>query len=356
LSRQKVTADARQDAERYVRDLYVGLLHREPESKELNHWTDVLVQGIADRDVFRRFLASDEYRLKNRVVPGHPVGHYYSPIVDPAELAARRPRRDVAPEEIPEIDLSLDRMRQWWNRNLSIIKQSPFPENEDPARRYYWRNNIYPFGDAVLLRGMIVAERPRRIIEIGSGFSSACILDAIDEVGLETEVTCIEPNPDRLLARLRPEDLDRIRLIESQVQDVRLEEFGALEQGDILFIDSSHVLKTGSDVNYELFSVLPVLAKGVFVHFHDIGYPFEYPDEWLFERLYSWNEAYAVRGFLMYNQAFRVEFMVSLFRQMARDLIDETFPEFARQPGGSLWIKKVQPPRTRAKSRWRRPG
>ena len=82
-----------------------------------------------------------------------------------------------------------------------------------------------------------------------------------------------------------------------RVQDVPIDEFRALGSGDVLFIDSSHVLKTGSDVHRELFEILPALASGVLIHFHDIDYPFEYPDLFLFERRYSWNEAYAVRAF-----------------------------------------------------------
>src|SRR4029453_10415837 len=111
------------------------------------------------------------------------------------------------------------------------------------------------------------------------------------------------------------------------------------ESGDVLFIDSSHVLKTGSDVHRELFEILPALTPGVLVHFHDIDYPFEYPDLFLFERRYSWNEAYAVRAFLMYNANYRVEFMVAMFRRMAADLVRATFPAFDEQPGASLWVR-----------------
>jgi predicted O-methyltransferase YrrM len=188
---------------------------------------------------------------------------------------------------------------------------------------------------------MILEQRPKRIVEIGSGFSSACMLDTIDEVGLETELTFIEPDAERLRSLLRPEDSGRARIIEAPVQDVPLDEFRVLGSGDLLFIDSSHVLKTGSDVHRELFEILPALTPGVLVHFHDIDYPFEYPDLFLFERRYSWNEAYAVRAFLMYNANYRVEFMVAMFRRMAADLVRATFPAFDEQPGASLWVRKT---------------
>jgi hypothetical protein len=186
---------------------------------------------------------------------------------------------------------------------------------------------------------MIISQRPRRIIEVGSGFSSACMLDTIDEAGLKTELTFIEPDTKTLFARMRPGDLERVRVLELEVQDVPLDEFAALRSGDILFIDSSHVLKTGSDVHYELFEILPILKRNIMIHFHDVAYPFEYPDDWIFNKGYSWNEAYAVRAFLMYNHAYRVEFMTSAFAMFAPDIVAPAIREFS---GASLWVKKIR--------------
>ena len=327
------------EAEEYVRALYEGLLHREPGTQELEHWTGLVRKGMTDRDAFYRFLRSDEFKNKDRVIPGHPLGHYYSPIVDPAQLRSRPLTRHVLPEAIHGIEVSLDRMRRWWRRNLATLETTSFPDLEDSSRRYYARNAIYPYGDAAVLRAMIISQRPRRIIEIGSGFSSACMLDTIDEAGLKTELTFIEPETKRLFERMRPGDLERVRVLETEVQDVSLDEFAALRSGDILFIDSSHVLKTGSDVHYELFEILPILKRNIMIHFHDVAYPFEYPDEWIFKKGYSWNEAYAVRAFLMYNRAFRVEFMTSAFAMFAPDSVEPTIREFS---GGSLWVKKIR--------------
>ena len=98
--RQREVSRAQPDAERYVRELYSKLLHREPGAEELEHWIGVVASGMSDREVFHRFADCDEYRVRNSIVPGHPIGHYYSPIVDPAELVSRRPRRDIVPDEI----------------------------------------------------------------------------------------------------------------------------------------------------------------------------------------------------------------------------------------------------------------
>ena len=115
--------------------------------------------------------------------------------------------------------------------------------------------------------------------------------------------------------------------------------FSKLKENDILFIDSSHVLKTGSDVHYELFSILPSLNKGVLIHFHDIHYPFEYPRQSLFGNNTSWNEIYALRAFLSYNSAFEVVFWNGLFTHRQRELVHETNPLFLKNPGCSIWLR-----------------
>jgi predicted O-methyltransferase YrrM len=337
-----MTESAPKGVEEYVHDLFRVLLYRDPNPNELREWTRRIEDGMAEREAFFRFLSSEEYRSAHRLVPGFPDGHYYSPVVDPEEvIAAGRPNRNVAPEDVAGIDLSLDRMIDWWRRNAATLSATPFPRAESPVYRYYAENGMYPLGDAAVLRAMILEQRPRRIVEIGSGFSSACMLDTIDEAGLETELTFIEPDADRLRSLLRPEDAGRSRIIEAPVQDVPIDEFRSLARGDLLFVDSSHVLKTGSDVHQELFEILPVLAAGALIHFHDIDYPFEYPDVFLFERNYSWNEAYAVRAFLMYNDNYRVEFMTAMFRRMAADLVRATFLPFDEKPGASLWVRKT---------------
>jgi hypothetical protein len=196
---------------------------------------------------------------------------------------------------------------------------------------------------------MILAHRPRRIIEIGSGFSSACMLDALDAGGIEEcRLHCIDPHPERLLGTLRGADRQRVTIDQQPVQAVSRELFRTLQANDILFIDSTHVLKTGSDVACELFEILPVLEKNVLVHFHDIQYPFEYPEEWAVRRNFSWNEVYALRAFLMYNRDFEILFFNSFFTARQRPKIAASAPGFLRNPGGSLWLRKTG-------EAWRRP-
>ncbi|MCW5713958.1 MAG: class I SAM-dependent methyltransferase [Bauldia sp.] len=327
----------------FVTMAYRFVLQRAPGEEELASWARQIMNGMPDRDLMQRFVDSAEYRKRfEGIAPAHPAGHYYSPVVDPRELVgARAPHRAIEPKDIPGIDLNIEEMRRWWHEVAVLVAATPFPPKEHPNWRYYPGNGSYPIGDAVTLRAMMAQYRPKRIVEVGSGYSSAAMLDTIDEFGLSTAITCIEPYADRLRGRLRAGDERHLRILEQPVQAVPLAEFRALDADDILFIDSTHVLKTGSDVHFELFSILPVLKPGVIIHFHDIPYPFEYPDIWIFERQYSWNEVYAVRAFLMNNNSYRVMFMNNLFFLKAQDLIRATFPPFNDSPGSSLWVRKL---------------
>ena len=332
------------DDRAYVQNLYRVVLQREPAETEIAHWVAILRRGGSDREVFNRILTSGEYKARNKILPGHPIGHYYSPIVDPDE-ARKYARIDygISPEKILGVRISLSEMQEVWGRLSAFVKSSDFPMNKESRCRYYAINEIFPIGDAAILRAMILLNKPRRIIEIGSGFSSACMLDTLDEAQMaDTRLTFIEPDPQRLRELLRRSDTKRCTLIEKPVQAVDPRIFEELQQNDILFIDSTHVMKTGSDVNFELFQALPRLRQGVLIHFHDIQYPFEYPNEWVYNRKYSWNEIYGLRAFLMYNSDFAIEFFNSLFIGRHRDLIEKTYAPILKNPGASIWIRKLR--------------
>jgi hypothetical protein len=132
----------------------------------------------------------------------------------------------------------------------------------------------------------------------------------------------------------------RHELIESDVQDVPLTRFEGLEANDVLFIDSSHVIKAGSDVVFLLSQVLPSLRPGVLIHFHDIFWPFEYPEEWL-RGGRAWNEAYALRAFLQFNSRFEIVFFNSYLGIHEADALRFHLPLFLRNPGGSIWLRKT---------------
>jgi predicted O-methyltransferase YrrM len=314
---------------------------RTPRPHEIVTWEDRLARGIDARVFIRRLVASRQFSGIRHVRAHNPPGHYLSPVVDPDEVrdyvdAARR----AGPDDLAGIALDLDAMETFWNANRDWIASTPFTADPRPGTRYFYKAGPYGYGDAITLRAMLRHLRPRRIVEIGSGVSTACMLDTADELALEDfRLTCIEPNPGRLRTMMRPGDEARITLHERPVQGMPLDLFRGLEANDILFIDSTHVLKTGSDVHYELFHILPALARGVVIHFHDCRFPLEYSDVQIFEKNYSWNEAYAVRALLMNSTRYRVIFWGSLFAQHREELVRETYADFLENPGSALWLR-----------------
>jgi hypothetical protein len=271
-------------------------------------------------------------------------GHFYSAICDPTILERyyRDPRTSRTPQEaIRGIDFNEQEQRGLWEAWTSYLRAFPFPETKRDFR-YFYQNAAFAVGDAMILHCVLRHFKPRRIIEIGSGFSSACTLDTIEHhLGDDVRCTFVDPHPELLYGIMTQRDRSRHAVIPKQVQDVPLETFDQLEPNDILFIDSTHVLKTGSDVAFELFEVLPRLKKGVIIHIHDMFYPFEYPREWVIDSNRSWNEVYAVRALLMNNPDFRILFFNDYFGRFADDLIKRDAPRMLENIGGSLWIQRT---------------
>jgi hypothetical protein len=245
---------------------------------------------------------------------------------------------------VPGVAIDRARIVATWHEMLPFMREAPFGERPGDGLRYGFDNPAYSWGDGSVLHAMLRLHRPRRLIEIGSGWSSACALDTIERcLDGACEATFIEPYP-ALLRELIGEPLGeaaaRVTIVEAPVQACPPEIFDALAAGDLLFIDSTHVMKTGSDVCFELFEVLPRLAAGVLVHIHDMFWPFEYPRAWAVDENRSWNELYAVRAFLMHTAAWEVLFFNDMMAKLERPLAEATYPRFLRNPGGGLWLRR----------------
>jgi predicted O-methyltransferase YrrM len=221
-----------------------------------------------------------------------PPGHFYSPTPDIKEIRSNSELIfDRSVREIPGIDMNEDRQLSLAKEFISFYGAIPFPDQKRDDTRYYFENDYYSYGDGCCLYSLMRLVKPKRIVEVGSGFSSAAMLDTNDRCFRgEIDFTFIEPYPDRLLSLLGNEDRKRCSILEQPIQQVPMGIFHRLYENDILFIDSSHVAKTHSDVLHILFTILPSLRAGVLIHFHDILWPFEYPRMWL-ERGRAWNEA-----------------------------------------------------------------
>jgi hypothetical protein len=270
-----------------------------------------------------------------------PPGHFYSPLPSREEIADAWARGGFGPP-FPAIELNeagqfarLERFAAWYGAQ-------PFPEQPTKGRRFYLDNPSYGHYDAFMLYGMLREARPKRMIEVGSGFSSAAMLDLNDQVlGGGVNFTFIDPDMTRLRPLLRPDDHARCRLIEKRVQEVPVEAFSALEENDVLFIDSSHVSKIGSDVNRLFFDVLPALAPGVLIHIHDVAGNLDYPRDWL-EEGRAWNEQYLLRAFLMNNEAYRIELFSAWLWNQRHELIRQQMPMCSRGGGGQMWLRKLR--------------
>jgi hypothetical protein len=271
-------------------------------------------------------------------------GHFYSPVVNPDDLRGR-PLWD-SPRDVRGIDFNdashLDILTRLFPLHIgSYTYEDLAPSEDETLDRYYTGNSQFGWLDSRALFVLMSEWKPRRVIEVGSGYSSLLMADINHRIlGGACEVTCIEPYPRPFLRRAIP---GLGELIECKVQEVPLERFEALEAGDILFIDSSHVAKTGSDVNELYFEVLPRLRPGVMIHVHDIFLPMEYPRAWVVEENRSWNEQYLVRALLMYSTAFRVRFGSSYAVHRFRTEVMRALNQVEGHPpgGGSLWIERT---------------
>lgn len=274
--------------------------------------------------------------------PGFAAGHFYSPLLDLSSIqAGDRTLPFDGPECWEQIDFRLRAQRACYKQLFRDFPPYPFPRERSPAFRYHYANEWYPLADALLLSGIIRKERPKRIIEVGSGYSSAVILDTIEREGRPVSLTCIDPFPNRLETVTSPSDRDACRIIPQRVQEVPLERFDELGPRDILFIDSSHVAKIGSDVAFLFLRVLPRLKPGVLIHFHDIFYPCSYPMDWI-RKGWAWNESLFLRAFLIGNPAFRIVAFNAYANAHFPKLLRELAPGFLNHPGGSLWLRKVK--------------
>jgi predicted O-methyltransferase YrrM len=269
-----------------------------------------------------------------------PAGHYYSPIPEEEDVLAYVKSRRPPSNELLGVKLNERSQNELLNEYIDFYKDLPFPEKATPDQRYYYDNGWFSYSDAIFLYCFLRKYTPKRIIEIGSGFSSAVMLDTIDSVfSQRPEISFIEPYPNRLISLFKDGDREQVSLIDKKIQEVPSDILLALESGDLLFIDSSHVVKCDSDLHHLMFEILPRLQPGVFVHFHDVFYPFDYPSHWLMEGRY-WNENYFLRAFLSYNSEWEIMFFNTYVHHMFGDLIKEKMPLCARNHGGSLYIQR----------------
>jgi hypothetical protein len=277
-------------------------------------------------------------RLGIHVTPNH----YFQPIPDTRRLSPDLWERT---SDLPGIAMNEE-------AQLTLVRQLAerygcewsFPTAPTEVPWQYHLNNVaFEAVDAEMLYAFVRHFRPRRIIEVGSGYSSYLIAQAVRANGAEgspCDYIAIEPYPNTVLRTGIP---GLARLLPTEVQQVPVATLTDLREDDLLFIDSSHVLRIGSDVQYEFLEILPRLRKGVLVHLHDVFLPAEYPREWVVRQRRFWNEQYLLQAFLAFNDAFEVVWAGSYMHLRHPDVLEQAFRSYRRERSwpGSFWMRRV---------------
>jgi len=269
--------------------------------------------------------------------------YYYTPIPDTSQLDDSVYNFESA---LKGIDMREESQKELLHKFSTSYKAEYdlFPDKPKNYFDYYTTQTSYRCVEAQMLYCFVRNLKPNKIIEIGSGYSTMLTAQALRKNKGEENANCdfvaIEPYPNEAIAK-GFEGLSR--LICEPVQKVPFSEFESLNENDILFIDSTHTVKTGGDVVYEINEILPRLKRGVYVHIHDIFLPFEYPKSW-HSVPYFWAEQYLVQAFLQFNDSFEIVWASHFMHRKNSTLCQKAFSFY--EPNlpfvSGFWIKKIK--------------
>ena len=267
------------------------------------------------------------FRLFQRIGITVSPNHYYWPVPDFRELEARKWPAEEAPVGF---DLAVDRQLDFLQTVVPQY-QSEWASDSAPffSVGYNYSNGFFETVDAEIAYCLVRHYKPRRIVEVGGGYSSRVMAAALDlnlkQDGVRGELITIDPFPDRFPKNALS---DRVHLIPQTIQNVDLDVFLSLQSGDFLFLDSSHVVGIGSDVVREYLEIVPRVAAGVLIHAHDIFIPSDYPREAVLHNLAFWSEQYLLQALLMFNPKFEVLWGSSCMQSRATDALESAFPQW----------------------------
>lgn len=268
--------------------------------------------------------------------------HYYEPMYN-YKKHLQHPLHDE--RKLPGININEVGQLNWLRRFNFADELLRFPSEPTLDRSFYYNNPNFAEGDAEYLYSLIRLCKPKRIIEIGSGFSTLMARAAIEQNIREDAAyrclhQCIEPYEMQWLDRV-----DGIEVIRQKVEEVDQILFRQLNANDILFIDSSHVIRPQGDVLTECLEILPNLKAGVLIHIHDIFTPCDYLDHWLLDEVKLWNEQYLLEAFLSCNTHFEIVAALNYLSRHHAEEMSICFPMLRKNPAHleprSFWIRKV---------------
>ena len=263
------------------------------------------------------------------------TNHYYEPLFDGSKLKSLRKDRNL-----PGLDLNADGQLVFlnsFNYSNELLEISRLPKDQ---LNYSFSEAQFKVGDSCILYSMIRNHKPLRIVEIGCGSSTLIVQHAIaynvkEDSDYVCEHICIEPYENEWISKLK------VHVERKKVENIDISLFRALNENDILFIDSTHIIRPQGDVLFEYLEVLPVLKKGVIVHIHDIFTPKDYLDEWVLDGVNFWNEQYLLEAFLSCNHQFEIICAVNYLKHNYFDLLSSRSPLLNEEnEPGSFWIRK----------------
>ncbi len=265
--------------------------------------------------------------------------HYYEPAFHPADFA----KVEFGPRNLPAIDLNIKAQLELLSTLDYAEELRQFPNVPDGGSKPHFFNSNFEEGDAEFWYAFIRKTKPRKIIEVGSGFSTRFAIEAIRRNQIEVEdytckIECIEPYEFGWL-----DEIEDVQVIREKVEDLSIDRFESLESGDILFIDSSHIIRPHGDLLFEYLQILPSLKKGVVVHIHDIFTPLNYPKEWIVDQNRFWNEQYLLEAFLSFNDSFEILAALNYLNHSYKDQLSSVCPilaETKKDAIGSFYIRK----------------
>lgn len=289
-----------------------------------------LVASLLSRE---RVQDPENFRLWESLGYHITLADFLSPIPDTRDIEAR----DLRPSACHGIDLRPEFQLRLMKESFAPLapEYNALPVQATDSRTFHLDNPSFGGVDPHVYYCMIRYFRPQKIVEVGSGDSTLLGVQACRANG-PTQYVCIDPYPREVTSQ----GLPGIELIRRKVEDFDLDIFLELRENDILFVDGSHAVRTGGDVCFVVLEVLPRLAPGVIVHFHDIFLPFDYPKEWILLEHRFWAEQYLLQAYLADNSQAEVLFATHFIASRYPDQVRATFPQALWIGGGSFWLRK----------------
>jgi len=263
--------------------------------------------------------------------------HYYEPLFDGRQLRHKLSQK----RRLPGIDWNVDVQLALLNSFSTAQEIRKFTNQHFDGKTFYFGNGAFGSGDAEYLYNIIRLKKPKCIIEVGSGYSTLMAIHAVDQnkeedPGYACEHICIEPYERPWLETLN------VTVLRSKVEDVDPAVFSKLDANDLLFIDSSHMIRPQGDVLFEFLELFHILKNGVIVHLHDIFSPADYPEVWVLGEVHFWNEQYLLEAFLSCNRQWAIIGALNFLQHEHHDALKKTCPFLGKNSEpGSFYMQKI---------------